>query len=168
MLRYRASLQGANVTITELPELLPVLEQNVNLNNLHEKCAVRSLPVQTACVDREEREREAERVGGEGAGDARTRLEHVGSRVTQSLAKGAGAQMGKESGGVGFGGESGGLGAGKNLALLLLWGAAPEHAREPGVDQYDVLTVGAIRCAYTSYAHAHTHTRTCSCLSSRV
>ena len=90
MLRYRAWLQGANVTITELPELLPVLEQNVKLNNLHEKCAVRSLPVQTACVDREER-------GGEGEGGWAEEREtharkysrmHVGPRVTQGLARG--------------------------------------------------------------------------------
>ena len=34
------------------------------------------------------------------------------------------------------------------------------HARGPGVDQYDVLTVGAIRCAYAFYAHAHARAHT--------
>ena len=36
---------GAHVTITELPELLPVLEQNVRLNNLQDRCRVKALPV---------------------------------------------------------------------------------------------------------------------------
>eukprot|EP00288_Rhodomonas_lens_P006799 CAMPEP_0177732422 /NCGR_PEP_ID=MMETSP0484_2-20121128/23101_1 /TAXON_ID=354590 /ORGANISM="Rhodomonas lens, Strain RHODO" /LENGTH=225 /DNA_ID=CAMNT_0019245651 /DNA_START=66 /DNA_END=744 /DNA_ORIENTATION=- len=35
---------GADVTLTELPELLPVLKKNVLLNELGDKCSVRALP----------------------------------------------------------------------------------------------------------------------------
>jgi predicted nicotinamide N-methyase len=35
---------GATVTLTELPELLPVLEKNVQLNDLETMCQCRSLP----------------------------------------------------------------------------------------------------------------------------
>ena len=38
---------GADVTLTDLPELLPVLEKNVLLNELGNRCSVRSLPVCT-------------------------------------------------------------------------------------------------------------------------
>jgi len=36
---------GAHVTITELPDLLPLLEKNVSLNNLQDRCRVKALPV---------------------------------------------------------------------------------------------------------------------------
>ena len=40
-----AAKLGADVTVTELPELLPLLEENVRINGLQAKCRVRSLPV---------------------------------------------------------------------------------------------------------------------------